>query len=62
VWDGGAADVVPEILRAFLRARLGAEVPGPVPIASVTVPYRHAPALEYRAFYLYLPEGAGGCR
>ena len=62
VWDGGAADGVPEVLRAYLRARLEAEVPGSVPIASVTAPYRHAPALEYRAFYLHLPEGAGGCR
>ena len=28
VWDGGAADGVPEVLRAYLRARLDAEVPG----------------------------------
>ncbi len=61
-WDRGGADAVPEDLRAYLRARLGAEVPGSLPIATVAAPHRHAPAVEYRAFYVHLPDGAGDCR
>ena len=39
-----------------------AEVPGSLPIATVAAPHRHAPAVEYRAFYVHLPDGAGDCR
>jgi hypothetical protein len=59
VWDG---DALPEELRAWLRARFDLEVPGSLPIASVSAPHRHAPGLEYRAFYVRLPQGAGRCR
>lgn len=62
VWDRGPRDAAPEDLRAWLRARFDGEVPASLPIASVTAPYRHAPALEYRAFYVHLSQGAGRCR
>jgi hypothetical protein len=61
-WDRGGADALPEELRAYLRGRLDADVPDSLPIASVVAPYRHAPAPEYRAFYLNVPDGAGRCR
>jgi 4-amino-4-deoxy-L-arabinose transferase-like glycosyltransferase len=62
VWDRGPEDAVPEDLRAWLRTRFDAEVPGSLPIASVAAPHRNAPALEYRAFYVRVPRGAGRCR
>jgi hypothetical protein len=62
VWDRGTGDAVPDDLGAWLRARLDVEGPASVPIGSVTVPYRHAPAVEYRAFFVRLPQGAGRCR
>ena len=62
VWDRGAGDTLPEDLRAWLRSRLDAEVPGSLPIASVTAPPRHGSAPSYRAFYVRLPEGVGRCR
>jgi hypothetical protein len=62
VWDRGPGDAVPEDLRAWLRARFDVEVPGSLRAARVAAPYRHAPALEYRAFYLHLRQGAGRCR
>ena len=57
VGSGSAPRRCRRILRAYLRARLGAEVPGSLPIATVAAPHRHAPAVEYRAFYVHLPDG-----
>ncbi len=62
VWDHGAGDAVPDDLGAWLRARLDVEGPAAPPIGSLTAPYRHTPAREYRAFLLRLPQGAGRCR
>ena len=62
VWDRARGDAAPDDLRAWLRARFDVEVPGSLPIASVAAPHRHAPALEYRAFYVHLSRGAGRCR
>jgi hypothetical protein len=62
VWDRGRGDAAPDDLRAWLRARLDVDVPASLPVASVAAPHRHAPTLEYRAFYLHFPEGAGRCR
>jgi 4-amino-4-deoxy-L-arabinose transferase-like glycosyltransferase len=58
--DGGAG--VPELLRAWLEARFGAQLSASLPVATVTVPPRHAPGPQYRAFYVRLPQGAGRCR
>jgi hypothetical protein len=62
VWDRGPGDVLPEDLVAWLRSRLEAEVPASPTIGSVTAPHRHAPTLEYRAFFVRLPQGVGRCR
>jgi hypothetical protein len=62
VWDRGPGDAVPDDVGAWLRARLDLESSLPPRIGRVTAPYRHAPLLEYRAFFVRLPEGAGRCR
>jgi hypothetical protein len=61
VWDRGSADSLAE-LRAWLRTRLEVEVPPSLPVGTVTAPYRHAPGIDYRAFYVYLSRGEGRCR
>jgi Dolichyl-phosphate-mannose-protein mannosyltransferase len=61
VWDRGSADSLAE-LHAWLRTRLEVEVPPSFPVGTVTAPYRHAPGIDYRAFYVYLPGGEGRCR
>jgi lipopolysaccharide core galacturonosyltransferase RgtB len=62
VWDRGPADALPEDLTAWLRARLDVEAPASLSIGSVTAPHRHAPTLEYRAFFVRLPRGSQRCR
>lgn len=62
VWDRGPADALPDDLAAWLRARLETEAPAALSIGTVTVPHRHAPGLEYRAFFVRLPPGSGRCR
>jgi len=62
VWDRGPGDAGPEDLRAWLRVRFDVELPVSPPIGSVIAPHRHAPALEYHAFYIHLSQGAGRCR
>ena len=62
VWERGPADALPEEFAGWLRSRLGVEAPAPSSIVSVTVPHRHGPALELRAFLVRLPEGSGRCR
>ncbi|MGH7359301.1 MAG: hypothetical protein ACREJR_10860, partial [Candidatus Rokuibacteriota bacterium] len=62
IWDRGSGETVPDDLRAWLRARFGADVARDVPVARVTAPYRHTPGQEYRAYYVLLPPGAGTCR
>jgi 4-amino-4-deoxy-L-arabinose transferase-like glycosyltransferase len=62
VWDRGPGDAGAEDLRAWLRVRFDVELPVSPPIGSVIAPHRHAPALEYRAFYIHLSQGAGRCR
>jgi hypothetical protein len=61
VWDREPREAVPEDLGAWLRARLGVEGPASV-VRSVTAPYRHASGLEYRAFFVHVPQGVGRCR
>ena len=61
-WERGPADALPEEFAGWLRARLGVEAPAPASIVSVTVPHRHGPALELRAFLVRLPQGSGRCR
>jgi hypothetical protein len=62
VWDRGPDDAVPEELTAWLRSRLEGEVPAPLAIERVAAAHRHAPALEYHAFFVRLPQGSGRCR
>jgi 4-amino-4-deoxy-L-arabinose transferase-like glycosyltransferase len=62
VWDRGTTDALPDDLVAWLRARLEVDVPAPVAIESVTAAHRHVPALEYRAFFIRVPQGSGRCR
>jgi 4-amino-4-deoxy-L-arabinose transferase-like glycosyltransferase len=63
VWDRGTGDAAPpEELVAWLGTRLGVEAPSTVPIGRVTAAYRHTPTLEYRAFFIRLPQGSGRCR
>jgi dolichyl-phosphate-mannose-protein mannosyltransferase len=62
VWDRGAGAAVPDDLGAWLSARFDVEGPSSLRVGSVTAPYRHAPTLEYRAFFLRLPQGVGRCR
>jgi hypothetical protein len=62
VWDRGPDDAVPEELTAWLRSRLEGEAPAPLAIERVAAAHRHAPALEYHAFFVRLPQGSGRCR
>jgi 4-amino-4-deoxy-L-arabinose transferase-like glycosyltransferase len=61
-WDGESRGAPPEDVRAWLRGRLGVELPHGLPVVRVTAPYRHEPGRQYRAYYVHLPEGVGQCR
>ena len=62
VWDGASGGAIPDDLGTWMRVRLDVAGPGAPPVETVTIPYRHSPGLEYRAFFVHLPEGAGRCR
>jgi hypothetical protein len=61
VWDRESVDELAE-LGAWLRTRLDLEVSPSLAVETVTVPVRHAAGVDYRAFYVHLPQGAGRCR
>jgi 4-amino-4-deoxy-L-arabinose transferase-like glycosyltransferase len=62
VWDRPAVGAIPEDLGAWVHERLGVSGPIAARVETVTVPFRHAAAAEYRASYVHLPGGAGSCR
>jgi hypothetical protein len=62
VWDRKLGGAIPDDLGAWMRARLDVAGPAGPPIETVRIPYRHSPGLEYRAFFVHVPQGAGRCR
>lgn len=62
VWDRESGEAMPPDLKAWLRDRFDAAMPGERPVVRVTAPYRHTTGRDYQAFYVNLPESAGGCR
>ena len=62
VWDRANDGVIPDDLGAWVHARLDVAGPAAPPVETVTLPHRHSPGVTYRAFFVHLPEGAGGCR
>ena len=62
VWDRANGGAIPDDLGTWMRVRLDVAGPGAPQVETVTIPYRHSPGLEYRVFFVHLPQGAGRCR